>query len=343
VFLFCLVFLPTRSHAAETPPRFLGSQSCATSLCHGGAEDRRNEFHVWLKQDFHTRAHATLTMARSARMAEALKIADASTDARCTVCHNPFQTVPAEFKDPRAGKFDGVSCESCHNAAERWLLTHTRTDLKYEQKVAAGMRDLKNLYVRANTCIACHQNLEPDLRAAGHPELIFEMDGQCATMPRHWSETNRVRKAQAWWGGQAVALREAAAQNAAVKPTDEMAQRANALAWLLGVPNEAKAADELARRAADESWSAADVQARLSKLLATHNEFAESNAPSGELVQRAERVALGLERLSLALGRATNSPVNDKLEALFQGIQSRPEFDPKTFSNHLKDLETSLR
>src|SRR6185436_5698664 len=118
-------------------------------------------------------------------------------------------------------KLEGVSCESCHNASEPWLLTHTRIDVTYEQKVSAGLRDLKNLYVRANTCVACHQNIEPDLRAAGHPELAFELDGQCVSMPRHWAETNRLRGAQAWWIGQAVALREAAAQVARTKVSDE--------------------------------------------------------------------------------------------------------------------------
>jgi hypothetical protein len=239
------------------------------------------------------------------------------------------------------GKLEGVSCESCHNAAEHWLLTHTRTDLKYDQKVAAGMRDLKNLYVRANTCVACHQNLEQDVRAAGHPELIFEMDGQCATMPRHWTETNRVRGAQAWWVGQAVALREGAAQGAAVK-TDEITQRTAALAWLLGVSAETKAADDLARSAADAAWSVDDVRTRLQKLTAARNEFANATAPRGELAHRAERLVLGLERLLIALGVDRKSPASAKLDVLFQDIQSRPDFDAKKFAEHLKEFEMAL-
>src|SRR6185436_18970049 len=120
----------------------------------------------------------------SQRLAETLKI-NAAEDARCTVCHNPFQTVAAGRKDTAIDKLEGVSCESCHNAAEPWIRTHTRTDISYQDKVNAGMRDLKNLYVRANTCVACHQNLDPQIRQVGHPELIFELDGQCVTMPRH--------------------------------------------------------------------------------------------------------------------------------------------------------------
>ena len=334
-------FLPN-GMAAETAPKFLGAQSCANSLCHGGADDKRNQFNTWLNKDFHTRAHATLNLNRSARIAETLKINDAATDARCTVCHNPFQTVAPDRKGERVGKLEGVSCETCHNAAENWLLTHTRTDLRYEQKVAAGMRDLKNLYVRANTCVACHQNLEPDLRAAGHPELTFELDGQCATMPRHWTETNRLRGAQAWVVGQAAALREAAAQSSATKPSAEAEQRTQALAWLLGVSPDAKAADALAQRTAGESWSGADVRARLESFTSTREQFANPKVPPAELAQRAERLVLAIDRLLVALGIDKKSPASVELDQLFKDVQSRADFDAKGFAEHLAEFEAAV-
>jgi hypothetical protein len=329
--------------AEVTAPMFLGSQSCASSSCHGGADEMHNQFVIWSKKDFHTRAPATLSMNRSARIAETLKISDATSDARCTVCHNPFQTVPAERKGPLVGKLEGVSCESCHNAAEGWLLTHTRTDLTHEQKVAAGLRDLRNLYVRANTCVACHQNLEPELRTSGHPELTFEMDGQCVTMPRHWAETNRLGSAQAWWVGQAVALREGSAgQITATNSRDEIAQRAAALAWLLGISAEQKSADKLARQTAQEDWSADDVKARLTKIAASHGSFNEST-PRDELAQRAERLTLGVERLLVALRLNRDAVLSPSLDGLFKDVQSRPDFEPKKFASDLKMFEDAWR
>jgi hypothetical protein len=336
-----LCFAASTICAADAPPKFLGAQSCASAMCHGGAAEKHNQAIIWSGKDFHTRAPATLSMARSARIAETLKIPDATSEARCTVCHNPFQSVPAELKGPLVGKLEGVSCESCHNAAEPYLLTHTRTDLTREQKVGSGLRDLKNLYVRANTCVACHQNLEPDLRAAGHPELTFELDGQCVTMPRHWAETNRLRSAQAWWIGQVVALREAAAQTATAKVSDDVSQRAAALAWLLGVPAEQKSADELAHRTTHENWNTEDVKARLGKLAATHAAFANAT-PGGESAQRAERVVLGLERLLVALGLKEAS-LSPKLDALFKDVQSRLGFDAKRFATDLKEFEDTWR
>ena len=311
-------------------------------MCHGGADEKHNQFVVWSKKDFHTRAPATLSMSRSTRIAETLKISDATSEARCTVCHNPFQAVPAGLKGPQVGKLEGVSCESCHNAAENWILTHTRTDLTHEQKVSAGLRDLKNLYVRANTCVACHQNLEPELRGAGHPELTFELDGQCVAMPRHWRQTNSVRGAQVWFVGQAVALREGAAQSAAGKVGADAQQRATALAWLLGSAAEQKAADELARNATDQNWSEAEARSHLAKLASMHDQF--SSAPgSNELPQRAERLVLGLERLLVALKLDKHPALSSKLDQLFKDVQSRPDFSGKQFADHLKAFADEVK
>ena len=73
---------------------------------------------------------------------------------------------------------------------------------------AAGMRDLRNLYVRANACVACHQNLAPELLKAGHPDLFFELDGQSVAEPKHWRDEEPWSGLRQWLTGQAVALRE---------------------------------------------------------------------------------------------------------------------------------------
>lgn len=328
--------LSSTAVAGDNAPQFLGSQGCASAMCHGGADEKHNQFVIWSKKDFHTRAPATLSMSRSTRIAETLKISDATTEARCTVCHNPFQAVPAERKGPLVGKLEGVSCESCHNAAENWLLTHTRTDLTHEQKVSAGLRDLKNLYVRANTCVACHQNLDPDLRAAGHPELTFELDGQCVTMPRHWRETNSIRGAQAWLVGQAVALREAGAMGG---QKGETAGRVSALAALLGIDvaglPDLTEADALAKETSQKKWNTEDVRAWLNKLAGSSAKFSGATS-TGVPAQQAERTVLGLERLLVALKLDEHPALSPKLDQLFKDVQSRPDFSAKQFADDLK-------
>src|SRR4029077_109861 len=137
---------------------FVGAVGCKSSSCHGGAGEKRNQYLTWSQQDFHTRSYAILTNARSARIAETLGLPAAQESSRCTVCHSPFQSVAPVRLMPTAHPDEGVSCESCHSAAEHWLRGHTRKDWNYAMRVTAGMRDLRSLYVRANTCVACHQN-----------------------------------------------------------------------------------------------------------------------------------------------------------------------------------------
>src|SRR3954447_7041300 len=93
------LFMAVGSDAAERgakavqEARFIGSVGCKSSSCHGGAGEKRNQFITWTRQDFHSRSYAILTNARSARMAEALGLPDATSSARCTTCHSPFQAV----------------------------------------------------------------------------------------------------------------------------------------------------------------------------------------------------------------------------------------------------------
>ena len=95
------------------------------------------------------------------------------------------------------------------------------------------MRDLKNLYVRANSCVACHQNVSSNLLAAGHPELIFELDGQGVSQPKHWTEAADWNGAQAWLVGQAVALREMSWQLSKTPNDQKLREKWSGLFWLL--------------------------------------------------------------------------------------------------------------
>ncbi len=183
-FSFCL---SERVSAAE--PTFLGQNSCSSSSCHGGAGANQNQNIVWSRQDPHSKAPATLTTARSATLARVLGIKDATQDRRCTSCHSPWQGVSAQVIPPHLNaSVEAVSCESCHGPASEYLRSHTRPDLNRAQKATDGLRDLTVLYNRANACVACHQAIDPALLQAGHPELIFELDGQTTAMPRHWRE-----------------------------------------------------------------------------------------------------------------------------------------------------------
>src|SRR5947209_16990155 len=226
----------------------------------------------------------------SRRVAESLGVSPAQSSARCTVCHSPLQSVAPAQLAPTAHGDEGVSCESCHGPAGGWLRGHTRKDWTYNTPVGAGMRDLRSIYIRATACVACHQNLAPELLKAGHPDLFFELDSQSVAEPKHWKDDDSWSGVREWLTGQAVALREMSWALASDPQNDEWSiARWNGLAWLCSTATNAAAisspiipppnaparsdftnmqtqADTLARRAAVSNWSESAARSLLMAL-----------------------------------------------------------------------------
>jgi hypothetical protein len=371
VFGFCLgaTILSWRlCGAAETneppQPRFLGANSCASSGCHGGAGAQQNQYLIWSHRDFHfQRPYATLTTARSKQISAALQIKDATAAHECVSCHAPLREVPQTLRGEGLRVTEGVSCETCHAPAESWLRSHTRKDYTHADRVAAGMRDLKNLYVRANTCVACHQNASLPLLQAGHPELIFELDGQAVTEPKHWREREHWDGAQAWAVGQSAALREMLWQlDTTEKPDQTLTARTEALLWLFekidsatnGLPKSGLAtgqtargklrqahasADIYSRELAEVSWSGQQTEAMLNRLASASADFKQAQAFPEQHARRAERLVLALDRLCKA---KEGSEVDARLKALFGLAQSVPDFKASTFASALDDFARAL-
>lgn len=227
-FLVAFVVVLTAHASAEplhTNSRFMGVGSCSSSNCHGnvkplaGSPVLQNEYYTWLKHDKHSRAYSVLSSDDGKRMASLLGIADATKDRLCLECHATY--VPDQ--EPRGERFqieDGVSCESCHGAAERWLSTHTDSDATHKENLANGLADIVPLPERATLCLSCHQGdknkwVSHDLYGAGHPRLTFELDTFGALQPKHWVvDKDYVQRKEAyipvraWLVGQATHARE---------------------------------------------------------------------------------------------------------------------------------------
>ena len=350
------------------PAQFVGATGCKSSSCHGGAGEKRSQFITWTRRDIHTRGYATLTNARSERIAAALDspqrqegVTPAATSARCTVCHSPFQAVAPTQLAPTVDPTESISCESCHGPAGSWLRAHTRPDWTYATRVGAGMRDLKSLYVRANTCVACHQNLDGDIAAAGHPPLVFELDSQSIAEPKHWRDPEDIG-VRAWLTGQAVALRELSWHlSTTATPHEDALTQWRALAWLLGkvtaaertllpvdatenFPRTQQQADALARKAAQQSFGA-DFAVRMTRTLAALDvEFGETADTSRELLfWRAQRLVLALERLSDFVHRTKpDAPRPVELVELRQDLRWSDDFDAGRFASRLGRYRLSL-
>ena len=332
----------------EEGAQFVGAIGCRSSSCHGGAGEKRSQYITWSQKDFHTKAFAILGNARSARIAETVGGGEAIANARCTVCHSPFQSVSQSRLASTAHPDEGVSCETCHGAASPWLRGHTRSDWTYATRVSAGMRDLKSLYARANTCVACHQNIDHDLLKAGHPPLVFELDSQSVNEPKHWRDDDPMIGPRSWLTGQAAALRETCWHASTdADPSTDAQETSVALAWLLAKVTAAdsslpkisepsssdleplqKQADVLARRAA--SWNpTADSMMSILRTLA--------ESDSKLTFHRAQRLALALDRLAAAL-----KIDNPELNSLHQDVHPQSNFDAARFSEHLRAFRSKL-
>ncbi len=372
----CLLFAADAGSLFANEPRqiresggaFVGSIGCKSSSCHGGAGPKRSQYITWSQKDFHTKAYAVLLNARSTRIAEALGIAEAPTSSRCNVCHSPFQSVAPSRLTPTAHPDEGVSCESCHGAAGGWLRGHTRLDWTYKTRVAAGMHDLRNLYVRANACVACHQNLAPELLKAGHPDLFFELDGQSVAEPKHWPDGEPWSGLREWLAGQAVALREMSWALASDPQGDELSNaRWNGLAWLCATATSAASiaspvsqpsntpgrsdftsmqtqADALARRASISNWSDSSARSLLVALASVDAEFTAKGTANQLLGHRAKCLVLALDRLANALSqnRGVRLKIDPELNQLFQDVRTLDSFDANGFADHLQNFRTAL-
>ncbi|MEY2559641.1 MAG: hypothetical protein QOG51_56 [Verrucomicrobiota bacterium] len=362
------VFAKEPRQIRESGGAFVGSIGCKSSSCHGGAGPKRSQYITWSRQDFHTKAYAVLLNSRSERIAEGLGISAAPTSARCTVCHSPLQSVAPSRLTVTAHPDEGVSCETCHGAAGGWLRGHTRTDWTYNTRVAAGTRDLRSLYVRAAACVACHQNLAPELLRAGHPDLFFELDGQSVAEPKHWQDDGPWSGLREWLTGQAVALREMSWALGSDPQTDEASvARWNGLAWLCATTTAAASipspvsqpsstparsdfttmqaqADALARHASVSNWSEGSARSLLAALASLDAEFSAKGTPNQLLGQRAKRLVLALDRLTYALKKNAGTPlkIDAELNQLFQDVKSLDAFDASAFAVHLQAFRAAL-
>lgn len=236
IMAFLLIAWQASPRAADTAPsptprptkglELQGVASCSTTGCHGGNGPlgaRGSEYTTWMLHDPHAGAFDVLREEVSQNMERKFrgrgKEVRAESDSLCLSCH----VKPNAQTDPHRPRFalaDGVSCESCHGAAEKWLAPHTAwKDLGPAEKRRAyddhAMVWLRDLGSRARACASCHvgtatADVNHDLIAAGHPRLNFEFSAYLRRMPHHWKEVaDPGFEARAWAIGEVETARSA--------------------------------------------------------------------------------------------------------------------------------------
>lgn len=199
-FLLNVVLMPARADTAEPAARFLGAGSCSSAGCHASAiaghEPWQSAATVWAFRDPHARAHDVLRDPLAEQIVELLASrrpdlprVPAREHRSCIGCHATGQSVALA---------EGVSCESCHGPAERWVVAHTLPGWRTAGN-DLGLVDLADPFTCASTCAECHVGGTPtsdglprevthDLVAAGHPRLAFELRSSKQAEPPHWRD-----------------------------------------------------------------------------------------------------------------------------------------------------------
>lgn len=338
--------------------KFTGSPSCSSTGCHGGGANH-NEAIIYEHKDRHAISYGILGKGTSLRIAEALGIkGDPGQDARCSVCHAPMQGVARDRLIRNVVPDRGVGCESCHGPAENWIRFHTRPDVSYEQVVAAGLRDMNDIYGRANSCIGCHLNLDEPLLQAGHPELFFELDRQTLAEPPHYKDSRPSLGPRSWLTGQAASLREIS-WKLSDKKDEALVPRWNALVWLLRMTELGKstlpadgsyaamqtAADGMARQAAAAMWTKAELAAQLKEYVST-SEF-EGKGEQKDLRRKAEVLMPAIDRLWRAWKKEDGNEkptagVDAAMDRASLLARQQDDFRPAKFADALQDVRTAV-
>lgn len=207
----------------DSSARFLGTETCGSSQCHGSVEPWRNatvlmkERRIWEHADAHAGAYRALASESARRIARNLGLADATSAAECLGCH--ATAPPVAQRGPAFRLEQGVGCESCHGPGGAFLRTHVQSTSSHRGNLAAGMYPTTDPRARAHLCLSCHQGdakqpMSHRLYGAGHPRLRFELDTYGVLQPYHYviDADYRRRKPAAshfalWAAGQVEAAR----------------------------------------------------------------------------------------------------------------------------------------
>ena len=173
------------------PNLVVGNEACVK--CHAAEiQVRKKTPHATKVDQLHRRPEAKA-------IASKLGLTSIKNSGRCVACHYTQQQTP----ETALHVISGVSCESCHGPGKNWLAVHhdfggeglTSLNESPEHRakriadsVKAGMRNPKNVYAVAQSCLRCHTTADEELvNLGGHSagSLEFEFVSWSQGLIRH--------------------------------------------------------------------------------------------------------------------------------------------------------------
>ena len=142
--------------AASDPAKIVGANACAE--CH------KQEAEAW-KATRHFKTFSEMPRKAPAKqISEKMGLRRIKSESVCLTCHFTVQQ-----KNDKPEVVSGISCESCHGAAQDWIKVHSgfsgktaKTESKAEEAArwklaeSKGMIRRHSLYQLATNCYSCH-------------------------------------------------------------------------------------------------------------------------------------------------------------------------------------------
>ncbi|WP_370335943.1 multiheme c-type cytochrome [Parvularcula marina] len=208
-----------------------GVASCAGTTCHSrqtasGAIVRQNEILTWQdpsrSSGAHSRAYQVLMTPQGQAISRLAGFGPAEKAPECLSCH--AHDVPETQWGDQFNISEGVTCESCHGNAEKWLSTHYAVGVSHEDNLANGLFPTTDVEKTTSLCLDCHfgstrekQFVTHRIMGAGHPRMSFELELFTALQQHHTVDMDylerksmvRTSSMKNWAVGQAIALERA--------------------------------------------------------------------------------------------------------------------------------------
>jgi len=146
---------------APAQNKYVGANAC--KMCHQGAK-KGDQFKIW-QGSKHANAYKVLSGPEAQKIRKG-----AEKDPECLACHTTGHGMDAAMFDKKFSMEDGVQCEACHGAGDKYKSMSTMKD--HGKAVAAGMTDFKKEGAIEKQCKTCHNEKSPTYKGFKLDEML---------------------------------------------------------------------------------------------------------------------------------------------------------------------------
>lgn len=136
--------------------KFVGVKKCG--MCHKSAK-AGEQLKIW-ESSKHANAFKTLQTPEADAIAKKLGVEGKAAEAeQCLSCHVSGHGMDAKMFDKKFDMADGVQCETCHGAGEKYKSKKVMED--HAKSVSLGMKDYTAEGSIKAQCVTCHNDKSP--------------------------------------------------------------------------------------------------------------------------------------------------------------------------------------